>query len=84
MRLQVVVAAVDRCVDGDVGHHAVATARRRRLAADSLSTLTARLRTLATALLTGPAGRFTAFVIDVNVALARYWGRRIMGKEPRW
>jgi hypothetical protein len=41
-------------------------------------------RRLATDLLTGPAGRFTAFAVDVTIAGARYWGRRLAGKETPW
>jgi len=50
----------------------------------SLRTLNERLRDLATAVLTGPAGRFTAFLIDVAVATARHWGRRATGRKPAW
>jgi hypothetical protein len=35
-------------------------------------------------LLTGPTGRFTAFVIDVSAASAVYWSRRLRGKETPW
>ena len=41
-------------------------------------------RRVATRLLTGPAGRLTAFVIDVGVVGARYWGRRLAGRETPW
>lgn len=42
------------------------------------------LRRTAVRFLTGPGGRFTAFVIDVWVASARHAGRRAMGKETPW
>jgi hypothetical protein len=42
------------------------------------------VRRVATAFLTGSAGRATAFAIDVGVASARYWSRRLAGKEPPW
>ena len=41
-------------------------------------------RRVATGFLTGSAGRFTAFAIDVGVASARYWSRRLAGKETPW
>jgi hypothetical protein len=41
-------------------------------------------RRAATALLTGPVGRFTAFVIDVGVASARYYVARARGREMSW
>jgi hypothetical protein len=41
-------------------------------------------RRLATDLLTGPAGRFTAFAIDVTIAVTRHWSRRLAGKETPW
>jgi hypothetical protein len=42
------------------------------------------LRRAAVLLLTGPTGRFTAFVIDVSAAGAVYWSRRLRGKETPW
>ena len=39
---------------------------------------------IATGFLTGSAGRFAAFVIDVSVASARYWSRRVAGKDTPW
>jgi hypothetical protein len=36
------------------------------------------------AFLTGSAGRLTAFLIDVGVASARYYGRRALGRETPW
>jgi hypothetical protein len=42
------------------------------------------MRRVATAFLTGSAGRLTAFAIDATVAGTRYWGRRLAGKEPPW
>jgi hypothetical protein len=42
------------------------------------------LRRAAVKFLTGPGGRFTAFVIDVGVASARYAGRRATGRETPW
>jgi hypothetical protein len=41
-------------------------------------------RRLAVRFLTGRAGRFTAFVIDVSVAGAVYWSRRLRGRETPW
>jgi hypothetical protein len=41
-------------------------------------------RRLAVRLLTGSSGRFAAFVIDVSVASAVYWSRRLAGKETPW
>jgi hypothetical protein len=37
-----------------------------------------------TPLLTGPAGRFAAFVIDVGVVGARYYSARLRGREMHW
>ena len=42
------------------------------------------LRRIATGLLTGPAGRLTAFALDLGIAATRYWGRRLAGKETPW
>jgi hypothetical protein len=42
------------------------------------------LRRLAVRLLTGSSGRFVAFVVDVSAASARYWSRRVAGKETPW
>ena len=42
------------------------------------------LRRIATGFLTGSAGRFTAFAIDLGVATTRYWSRRLAGKETPW
>jgi hypothetical protein len=39
---------------------------------------------VATALLTGPVGRFTAFLIDVGAAFARYYAARLRGREVTW
>jgi hypothetical protein len=39
---------------------------------------------MAVAFLTGPAGRLTAFLIDVGVASARHYGRRALGRETPW
>jgi hypothetical protein len=39
---------------------------------------------VAAALLTGPAGRFAAFVIDLSVASARYYYARLRGREVTW
>jgi hypothetical protein len=39
---------------------------------------------MAAALLTGPAGRFAAFVIDVGAASARYYYARMRGREVTW
>jgi len=41
-------------------------------------------RRVAAAVLTGPAGRFAAFVIDVSVASARYYAARARGRDPSW
>jgi hypothetical protein len=41
-------------------------------------------RRAAAALLTGPAGRLAAFVIDVSVAVARYFSARLRGREVTW
>jgi hypothetical protein len=41
-------------------------------------------RRFAVRLLTGSSGRFAAFVIDVSVASAVYWSRRLTGKETPW
>jgi hypothetical protein len=43
-----------------------------------------KARRVAVSFLTGPTGRFTAFVIDVSVASAVYWSRRLTGKETPW
>jgi hypothetical protein len=42
------------------------------------------LQRIATGFLTGSAGRFTAFAIDVTIAAARYWRRRLAGEEVPW
>jgi len=42
------------------------------------------LRRVATGFLTGSAGRFTAFALDVGVAVGRYWRRRLAGEEVPW
>jgi hypothetical protein len=42
------------------------------------------LRRVAAGFLTGPAGRLTAFVVDVGVATARYWRGRLAGEEAPW
>ena len=42
------------------------------------------LRRIATGFLTGPAGRLTAFALDIGIAGTRYWGRRLAGKETPW
>jgi hypothetical protein len=42
------------------------------------------VRRLATGFLTGPAGRLTAFAIDIGVASATYWSRRLRGEETPW
>jgi hypothetical protein len=42
------------------------------------------LQRIATSFLTGSAGRFTAFVIDVSVATVRYWRRRLAGDKAPW
>jgi hypothetical protein len=42
------------------------------------------LRRVATGFLTGPAGRLTAFVVDISVATSRYWRRRLAGEETPW
>ena len=42
------------------------------------------LRRIATGFLTGPAGRLTAFVLDVGIATTRYWSRRLAGEKPPW
>ena len=39
---------------------------------------------VATAFLTGSAGRFTAFALDVGIAVARYWRRRLAGEAVPW
>jgi hypothetical protein len=56
--------------------------------ADSLRAMKDRgghaLRRAAVGFLTGPAGRLTAFLIDVGVASGRYFGRRVTGKETPW
>jgi hypothetical protein len=41
-------------------------------------------RRLAVRFLTGSSGRFIAFVIDVSVASAVYWSRRLRGEETPW
>jgi hypothetical protein len=41
-------------------------------------------RRVAVRLLTGSAGRFAAFAIDVSVASAVYWSRRLAHKESPW
>jgi hypothetical protein len=41
-------------------------------------------RRLAVRFLTGSVGRFAAFLIDVGVASAIYWSRRLTGKETPW
>ena len=41
-------------------------------------------RRVAVRLLTGSSGRFVAFVIDVSVASAVYWSRRLAGRETPW
>jgi hypothetical protein len=41
-------------------------------------------RRLAVRLLTGSPGRFAAFAIDVGVASAVYWSRRLAGRETPW
>jgi hypothetical protein len=38
-------------------------------------------RRVATGFLTGSAGRFTAFVLDVTIATTRYWRGRRAGEE---
>lgn len=40
------------------------------------------LQRVATGFLTGSAGRFTAFALDVGIAAARYWRRRLAGESP--
>ena len=42
------------------------------------------LRRVATGFLTGPAGRLTAFTLDLGIAGGRYWSRRLAGKETPW
>jgi hypothetical protein len=42
------------------------------------------MRRVATGFLTGPAGRLTAFTLDVGIALTRYWRRRLAGEEAPW
>jgi hypothetical protein len=42
------------------------------------------LSRIAAGLLTGSAGRFTAFAVDLGVAASRYWSRRLAGKETPW
>jgi hypothetical protein len=39
---------------------------------------------LAVRFLTGSSGRLVAFVIDVSVASAVYWSRRLAGRETPW
>jgi hypothetical protein len=39
---------------------------------------------VATGFLTGPAGRFTAFALDVGIAAARYWRGRLAGEDTPW
>jgi hypothetical protein len=39
---------------------------------------------MAVALLTGPAGRLAAFVIDLSVAGARYYAARLRGRKVTW
>jgi hypothetical protein len=41
-------------------------------------------RRVAVRLLTGSTGRLAAFVIDVSVASAMYWSRRLRGEETPW
>jgi hypothetical protein len=41
-------------------------------------------RRVAAALLTGPAGRFAAFVIDITAASARHYYARLRGREVTW
>jgi hypothetical protein len=43
-----------------------------------------RAERLAVRFLTGSSGRLAAFVIDVGVAGAVYWSRRLAGKETPW
>ena len=42
------------------------------------------LRRIATGFLTGPAGRLTAFTLDLGFAATRYWSRRLAGMETPW
>jgi len=42
------------------------------------------VRRIATGFLTGAGGRLTAFTLDVGVATARYWTRRLAGEETPW
>jgi hypothetical protein len=42
------------------------------------------LRRIATGFLTGPAGRLTAFALDLGIASTRYWSRRLAGRETPW
>jgi hypothetical protein len=42
------------------------------------------LRRAAVRFLTGSSGRLTAFLVDVWIASARYWGRRALGRETPW
>jgi hypothetical protein len=39
---------------------------------------------LAVRFLTGSSGRFAAFVVDVGLASAVYWSRRLAGRETPW
>jgi len=41
-------------------------------------------RRVAVRLLTGSSGRLAAFVIDISVAGAVYWSRRLAGRETPW
>jgi hypothetical protein len=34
--------------------------------------------------LTGSSGRLVAFLIDLSIASAIYWSRRLQGKEMPW
>jgi hypothetical protein len=60
--------------------------KRGALASQAVMKDSGRLiaRRFAVRLLTGSAGRFAAFVIDVSVASAVYWSRRLTGKETPW
>jgi len=42
------------------------------------------LRRIATGFLTGPAGRLTAFTLDIGGATTHYWTRRLAGEETPW
>ena len=42
------------------------------------------VRRIATGFLTGAGGRLTAFTLDIGVATARYWTRRLAGAETPW